>query len=293
MIRVRINHRKYCVPTRWEEITLSQCGWLYTELSNASTELRDYYLSFARGAISTSHADMHEVEKFSGNVMEHLAGIPWTVLSSSERIDLMSLAGAVLPRFVCGVLGYVDHANVGVKYFRCRGWKYHLPKDGTDIMGNLTPLSGLTAEEFCQISDIVISGDLSLAPLALSIVCRRWNEKYYEKRAQRRAGRFAQLPASIYWDLWTRVSCAHDYLRDNYPNVYGSANNAQVEPTVTGPMWCNTLVALAAGHPSELEYLKHMNGYEFVHLVSENIKQKSEEWKMNAALSGSRAGSLF
>ena len=145
------------------------------------------------------------------------------------------------------------------------------------------PLSGVTAIEFCQLSDIICAENIALAPLAVAIVCRRKSERYDEELAQNRAALFGSLPASVYWELWAQTSGAHQYLKAAFPNCYGTGggdSSGKAEPAV----WCDTLVAMSTDKPSELEHLQRMNAYDFVHLLSENIKRRTEEWKMKAAL---------
>lgn len=222
-------------------------------------------------------------------------GLPVRVIESDgreliaiKRTDLKTeddkrRALALLPRFIIGVLGIVDYPVRGITSFRYKGRRYYLPKSGTDISGELTPLSGVTAIEFCQLSDIVCAENIALAPLAVAIVCRRKSERYDEELAQNRAALFGSLPASVYWELWAQTSGAHQYLKAAFPNCYGTGggdSSGKAEPAV----WCDTLVAMSTDKPSELEHLQRMNAYDFVHLLSENIKRRTEEWKMKAAL---------
>lgn len=283
MLTVRISGKKFRIPTHWEDITLTQCAWLYHKTNEQSPALLDYYRSFASITAPEPYGDIDELTRFTSAVVGHLARIPNKLMLCALSDDVMTLAMAVLPRFVVGVLGIVDYQVKGIASFRNRGRCYHLPKSGVDIAGELTPLSGVTAIEFCHLSDIVSAGNIALAPLAVAIVCRRKRELYREDITQRRAALFGSLPVSIYWELWALVSGAHQYLKVEFPACYGSGgenSSSNTEPSG----WYDTLVAMSTDKPSELEHLQRMNAYDFMHLLSENIKRRKEEWKMKAAL---------
>lgn len=269
------------MPTHWEELSLARCAWLYGRVNELPAEIKAYYLAFASGERSVRPDDMEQVAAFAAEALEKLAGMPEGTLLRSEEI--LPLSEVILPRFVCGVAGHLDYQSVGVKSFRRRSRRYYYPLSGTDVAGKSTPLSGLCAAELCQVSDIVMSGNLELAPLALALCCRRRGEAYNEVRAQRRSAVWGDLPATVYWELWAQVSSAHEYLRGCFPECYGKGGGTGKGG---GAVWSDQLVAMAVGNPMALPGLQTMNGYEFVHLMNESIKNKTEQWKMSAALSG-------
>lgn len=283
MLRVKIAGRKFRIPTHWEDITLAQCAWLYHKANEQSPALLDYYRSFASNVVPEPHANIDELTRFTSEVIGYIADVPEELMLQTRREDIMTLAMALLPRFVIGVLGIVDYPIRGVTSFRHKGHRYYLPKSGTDISGELTPMSGVTAIEFCLLSDIVCADNITLAPLAVAIACRRKGERYDEELAQKRAASFVSLPASIYWELWALASGTHQYLKSTFPKCYGTGEGDSAEKTEPA-VWCDTLVAMSTDKPSELEHLQRMNAYDFVHLLSENIKRRTEEWKMKAAL---------
>lgn len=284
-MKIKINQHTYRIPTHWEELTLAQCVWLWGRVKKSSAALREHYLSYASADGPKEATDKGELTGFVSEAVGYLIAAPAEEAKLLEEADLMVIASAILPRFVCGVLGCVDYASTGASGFRhrCRGYQY--PKAGADVMGMPTPLSHLSAGELCQVSDIVMSGNMALAPLAVAICCRQKGEAYDEQKALKRAAGFAALPASVYWEVWSRVSAAHGYLRGCYAECYGKEGTGSGKPV----LWSNQLTAMAVGNPSSLLQLQRMNGYEFVHLMNESTKQKAEEWKMNAALSGLRA----
>lgn len=281
MLKINISGHSYKLPTHWDEITLSQCVWLHNKVGGLPDHLRKYYLSYAQQETQEGTRDLLD---FSSEVLVYLGLIPTNVMSRAKPEHILALSATVLPLFVCGVMGSVEYSFLGRKSFWHHGRRYCYPATGRDVMGIATPLSGLSAIELCQVSDIILSGNIALAPLAVVICCRLKREAYNEARAQRRADHFAQLPASIYWELWALVSAAHQCLKSNFPECYGKESSG--ETTTKGAVWCDSLVALAVGNPGTLTYLQQMNGYDFVHLLNESIKHKTEEWKMNAALSG-------
>lgn len=283
MLRVKIAGKRFRIPTHWEDITLAQCAWLYYKTNEQPPALLDYYRSFASDMAPEPYANIDELTRFTSEVVGYLADVPEELMLQTRREDIMMIAMAVLPRFVIGVLGIVDYSVRGITSFRCKGRRYYLPKSGTDISGELTPLSGVTAIEFCLLSDIVSAGNMAIAPLAVAVMCRLKGEQYSENIAQKRAILFGSLPASVFWELWAQTSGAHQYLKAAFPNCYGTGSgdsSGKAEPAV----WCDTLVAMSTDKPSELEHLQRMNAYDFVHLLSESIKRRTEEWKMKAAL---------
>lgn len=289
MLTLRLDGRKFRLPARWEEITLAQCAWLYRKVQEQSPALVDYYRAFASQTAPEPYEDTDELTRFTAEVVGYLTGMPRELMLQTHRSDVMGLALSVLPRFVLGMLGAVDYPVQGIASFRHGSSRYHLPKSGMDISGEPTPLSTLTAIEFCQLSDLAAGGNLSMAPLAVAIACRRKGEPYDEAAAQARAARFGDLPASLYWELWSLVSAAHQYLKTAFPACYGKGGDGN-EAVAESGAWCNTLVSMAADRPSELAQLQRMNAYDFMHLLSENIKRKTEEWKMKTALAGCGAG---
>lgn len=284
MLRIRISGRKFRIPTHWEDITLAQCAWLHHKVNEQSPALLDYYRSFASDVAPEPYANIDELTRFTSEVIGYFAGIPVDLMLQTWNNDIMTLSMAVLPRFVVGVLGIVDYPVTGISSFRYKGRRYIMPKSGADISGELTPLSGVTAIEFCLLSDIVSAGNMAMAPLAVAIMCRRKGEQYSEEIAQKRAALFGSIPASVFWELWTLASGAHQYLRNAFPNCYGKAGEGESAEKSEPAVWSDTLVGLAADKPSELDNLQRMNAYDFVHLLSENIKRRTEEWKMKTVL---------
>lgn len=283
MLRVKIAGRKFRIPTHWEDITLAQCAWLYHKVHEQSPALLDYYRSFVSDVVPEPFTDIDALTRFTADAIGYLANVPEDRVLQIRREDVMTLALAVLPRFVTGVLGIVNYPVRGITSFRHKGRRYYLPKSGADISGELTPLSGLSAIEFCQLSDIVCAENIALAPLAVAIVCRRKRERYDEDQAQKRAALFGCLPASVYWELWALASGAHQYLKAAFPNCYGTGGGEAAEKAEPA-VWSDTLVSMSIDKPSELMHLQRMNAYDFVHLLSENIKRRTDEWKMKAAL---------
>lgn len=314
MLTLSIGKSRFHIPVRMEEATLAQCAWLWLRIQTLSPELQAHYQKPAvempgkQEELPGLHAPEEgakqqtakarpaqtltaEAERFEAEALAMLAGVRPEKLACIPKKELHKLAEAVLPRFTAGISGYIRHAATGAKSFRHKLRKYHFPVCGTDITGAPTPLSGLTAAEFCQLSDIIGMQNMTLAPLAVALVCRPRREPYNELRAQRRAREFKWLPASIYWELWASVAAAHSYLQEAFPECYAKrsakprceAPEEEAAAQSSPPAWSETLFSLALDKPSELEYLEHMNCYDFMRLLAANIRKRAEELKAQKA----------
>ncbi len=287
MLKIKINGRSFNMPTHWEDITLTQCAWLYKHLYEQSDELVDYYRSLVNeDKKPLNPRDIEGFEDFYTSAICYLSSTPQELLQSTNVEDVEKLAMGILPRFILGIMGHIE-ADVakGARSFKL-GWKtYYMPSSGVDISGDPTPLSSLSAVEGCNLSDIILANNIGLASVAIAISCRPKGERYNEGKVQQRIELFKSLPASVYWELWVLTSAAHNYLRASYKDCYGQGGGSGFRSSA-GPTWTNTLTSMAINNPRNLEYLQQMPYYDFMHLLSERHKDKKEEWKKSAALAG-------
>lgn len=102
MLRVKIAGKRFRIPTHWEDITLTQCAWLYHKANEQPTALLDYYRSFASDTAPEPYANIDELTRFTSEVVGYLADVPEGLMLQTRREDIMTLAMAVLPRFIIG-----------------------------------------------------------------------------------------------------------------------------------------------------------------------------------------------
>ncbi len=282
MFKIVVAGKHYSVPSSWNDITLEQCAWLSQQLNKQPDDIIEHYKSYMEEKLKPAKSPI-VLNSFASDCISYLLKIPQKLQKKIRPADLSTLGKAMLPRFILGVIGYLDYKHQGIKHFSQKWQKYYFPKAGTDIAGEPTPLSGLTAMEACQLTDIVMSDNIEFAPLAIAIACKRKGDKYNEEQIKSLANKFKQLPASIYWELAGQVSAAHSYLQTCYKACYGKGKKAKRMST---PIWTDAMVSMSLNKPSELKHLQEMPFYDFMHMLHEHNKLKKEEWEMRAALSG-------
>ena len=91
MLRVKIAGKRFRIPTHWEDITLTQCAWLYHKANEQPTALLDYYRSFASDTAPEPYANIDELTRFTSEVVGYLADVPEGLMLQTRREDIMTL----------------------------------------------------------------------------------------------------------------------------------------------------------------------------------------------------------
>ena len=160
--------------------------------------------------------------------------------------------------------------------FEWAGERLFFPKEMRGFEGRKIPMAYLSAEEFCEATDLYIEDKWSYGPLIVAALCRPEGERYDERKAGRRAGRMRKLPMGIVLRLYAMLEETHRGMREKYPLCYASAlrggqdGHGREEAT----RWTDMM--MWAGHhmPGETERTKRMNAYDFVALVHSRIKMR-------------------
>lgn len=286
-MRIRIGTEKGRMPAGWERVSIEQAVWLQKRVKQLPSDVVAYYESLIRTRAvplnSLTDAATQEWVRFARETLCRLCGMtPFGVGKASEE-DLLRIAQNFLPLFVLGVLGYADAEFQPRKSFRFGRKTYFFPVSGRDISGGRVPFAGMTAIEFCTVSDLISLDDLSVAPVIVATCCRRKGERYDERTIPARSEAFARLPMSVYWHIWAAMNAVHEYMKAECPDCFHGTGGKEGEHSGS-VSWVNTLLQLVADKPSELEYVQSMPCYDFIRLLSVSIEKQREEWKIRSAL---------
>ncbi len=288
MLKIRVGIERGKIPSGWENVSIEQAVWLQERVKRLPSGVIAYYKSFVNAdqvapVDTLTASDKTELVVFGKEAICRLCGLTPFGLGKVSDDDLVFLARNILPVFVLGVLGYMNPNYVPNDKFRMARRTYYYPASSLDISGGIVPFSGMNAIEFCTVSDLIVLNDLSVASIVIATCCHRKGERYDEALIMKRAERFRLLPMSIYWHIWAAMGKVHEYMKAEFPDCFpkSSSNSA---PGDSSASWVNTLMQLIADKPSELEYVQSMPCYDFVRLLSVNIKKIKEEWTIRKAL---------
>ena len=160
--------------------------------------------------------------------------------------------------------------------FEWAGERLFFPKEMRGFEGKKIPMAYLSAEEFCEATDLYIEDKWSYGPLIVAALCRPEGERYDERKACRRAGRMRKLPMGIVLRLYAILEETHRGMREKYPLCYASALRGRQDGHGREEATRWTDMMMWAGHhmPGETERTKRMNAYDFVALVHSRIKMR-------------------
>lgn len=286
MLKIRIGSEKGRLPGGWENVSIEQAQRLQGRVKLLPSSVITFYESLIRDDTpqqgSITESDLREWLEFTKEALYNLCGMTPFGLGRASDADLLDVARKYLPTFVLGVLGYANLQYQPQTKFRFGRHNFFFPAAGRDITGEAVPYAGMTAIEFCTVSDLIALDDLSVAPVIVATCCHRKGERYDEKRIMSRAETFQKLPMSIYWHIWATMNAVHEYLRTECPDCFPKSSGRASQGASAS--WVNTLMQLVADKPSELDYVQAMPCYDFVRLLNVNIKKLKEEWKIRSAL---------
>lgn len=286
MLKIRIGSEKGRLPTGWENVSIEQAAWLQGRVKLLPSSIIAFYEYMVLDDATQDpipDPDIEEWINFTRETLYSLCSITPFGLGIASDADVLEFARKYLPMFVLGVMGYANIEYQPQAKFRFKRQTYFFPASGLDISGEAVPFSGMTAIEFCTVSDLIALDDLSLAPVIVATCCHRKGEKFDEKRIMSRAEAFKKLPMSVYWHIWAAMNAVHEYLRAECPDCFPKSGGNAASQAATAT-WVNTLMQLVADKPSDLEYVQSMPCYDFVRLLNVNINKLKEEWKIRSAL---------
>lgn len=151
------------------------------------------------------------------------------------------------------------------------------PEEIRGFEGETIPMANLSAEEFCEATDLYLEDKWSYAPLIAAVLCRPEEERYDERKTLERAERLRRMPMGIVLRLYATLEKTHRRMKEKYPLCYASPlsdgrnGNGGREAT----RW-NDLMMWAGHHlPGETQRVKRMNAYDFMALVHSRIKMQA------------------
>lgn len=166
--------------------------------------------------------------------------------------------------------------------FHWHGEWLRYPETDRDINGEPMPMYRITAEEFCEATDLYLAGAWDYAPLITAILCRPAGERYDEQRARHRAETMQRLPMTVIRHLFRLLNQTHRYLQQMFPCCYTLSRLASgtKQPgrklKCTLPTTWNDMLFEAAGYlPSEIATTREMPLYPFMQLLHAKCKRQA------------------
>ena len=157
------------------------------------------------------------------------------------------------------------------------GERLFFPKEARGFEGKTIPMACLSAEEFCEATDLYIEDKWSYAPLIVAALCRPEGERYDERKACARAGRMRKIPMGIVLRLYAMLERTHREMKEKYPRCYASASGGGQGGDGRGEAarWTDMMMWTGNHIPGEVDRTKRMNAYDFVALAHSKIKMRA------------------
>ena len=225
MIRIRIGKKKYRGIYRWDDIPLSQfCNLAEIELpqgyadyiladGNYSPETVDKYVDAVMGI---TPEQIEGFTKYYRKVIGCLTNIPVEVINKLQAERVNELYEYYFRPFVVSILynapvihfmGQIkDYEPPPIRSFKVKGRRYYLPQT-VNIMGQDIPLADEPIITYSEASDIfrgmrISRNDVRRLALFMAIYCRRFLEKYDERKALERQDVMMRVPMSVVWSVF-------------------------------------------------------------------------------------------
>lgn len=220
MLNLIINGIGYACPENWGEITIGKASQLQALTASQPEAVSKYLMSLAEGAgMTLTEAEAADYDTYRRNVLGLLADVPDEILEHTIEADVVDVFDGCLVLFAVSMAYTPIYEPKGMDSFLWIGETLHFPTSGEDVLGLSTPLEAISAREFCEASDVVAASDMRLAPLLVAILCRPQGEPYIEAQVKRRAKTMADLPMSIYLELFFCLLQLIATSERNIPNV--------------------------------------------------------------------------
>lgn len=159
---------------------------------------------------------------------------------------------------------------------------WHPPATGTDINGAPLPLHKITAEAFCEASDLYRTDAWGYAPWILALLDSKSSHTLLsEKRLKQKAQQFQTLSAISALNIFDLLQQTHATLKKLFPCCYASPLNSPSQTSLQSvftqtshPVSWVDMLHFAAGYiPSELDTVRRMPLYAFMQLLNAKCKQ--------------------
>lgn len=157
---------------------------------------------------------------------------------------------------------------------------WHPPITGIDIHGDPLLMYKITAEIFCEASDLYRTDAWEYAPWMMALLDSSHHSRS-EKRLRQKAKQLQSISASSVIELFNLLQQTHSTLKKLFPCCYASPlnklssqNKLQSRYTpISHPISWNDMLHFAAGYiPSELEIVRQMPLYSFMQLLNAKCK---------------------
>lgn len=159
---------------------------------------------------------------------------------------------------------------------------WHSPATGTDINGAPLPLHKITAEAFCEASDLYRTDAWGYAPWILALLDSKSSHTVpAEKRLKQKAQQFQTISAISALNIFDLLQQTHATLKKLFPCCYASPLNSPSQTSLQSafsqtsyPVSWVDMLHFAAGYiPSELGTVRRMPLYAFMQLLNAKCKQ--------------------
>lgn len=159
---------------------------------------------------------------------------------------------------------------------------WHPPATGIDINGAPLPLHKITAEAFCEASDLYRTDAWEYAPWILALLNSKSSHTLLaEKRLKQKAQQFQTLSAISALNIFDLLQQTHATLKKLFPCCYASPLNSLSQTSLQSafsqtshPVSWIDMLHFAAGYiPSELDTVRRMPLYAFMQLLNAKCKQ--------------------
>lgn len=159
---------------------------------------------------------------------------------------------------------------------------WHPPATGTDINGAPLPLHKITAEAFCEASDLYRTDAWGYAPWILALLDSKFSHTVpSEKKLKQKAQQLQTLSAISALNIFDLLQQTHATLKKLFPCCYASPLNSPSQTSLQSafsqtsyPVSWVDMLHFAAGYiPSELDTVRRMPLYAFMQLLNAKCKQ--------------------
>lgn len=159
---------------------------------------------------------------------------------------------------------------------------WHQPATGVDINGAPLPLHKITAEAFCEASDLYRTDAWEYAPWILALLDSKSSHTLLsEKRLKQKVQQFQTLSAISALNIFDLLQQTHATLKKLFPCCYASPLNSPSQTSLQSVFtqtshpvsWVDMLHFAAEYIPSELDTVRRMPLYAFMQLLNAKCKQ--------------------
>lgn len=140
--------------------------------------------------------------------------------------------------------------------------------------GNEVYLADVSAENFCDATDLFISNKLKYAPVIVALLSS--NERITGRELLSKISEAGEKPFSVALSVFALLQAAHKQMREAYPYCYKSERQDHIASPAGTATWNDILIMTAGGVSSEIEALRKMKIYDFMDILNCKTKYLSK-----------------